>query len=159
MQKPYPHDFELFIWLEICILHMISEQIKSRSKCFLTVQVCQRQRIKHSLSYSSPYNLGKSVMHQVNCFFFEFWAKIPVVLRDTGVAKIPQNGCDRDRSLNRSKGKMGHFGISIHASDLSLSQPFWGILATLVYPDQLKPLSVNFWDHHRACFLEKNPKI
>ena len=30
---------------------------------------------------------------------------------------------------------MGHFGIGmhIHASGLSLSQPFWGILATLVY--------------------------
>ena len=35
----------------------------------------------------------------------------------------------------KGKNEMGHFGIGmhIHASDISLSQPFWGILATLVY--------------------------
>ena len=35
----------------------------------------------------------------------------------------------------KGKKEMGHFyiGMHIHASDLSLSQPFWGILATLVY--------------------------
>ena len=73
---------------------------------------------------------------------------------------MPQNGCDRDRSIAwiciwmpkcpifghnlvtdvkmphfKGEKEMGHFSIRIHihASDLSLSQPFWGILATLVY--------------------------
>ena len=49
-----------------------------------------------------------------------------------------QNGCDREVTcMNLSKGKkdMGQFDIGIHnyASDLSLSKPFWGILATPVY--------------------------
>ena len=37
--------------------------------------------------------------------------------------------------VTEGKSEMGHFGIGmhIHASGLSLSQPFWGILATLVY--------------------------
>ena len=35
----------------------------------------------------------------------------------------------------KGKNEIGHFGMRmhIHASDLSLSQPFWGILTTLVY--------------------------
>ena len=42
-----------------------------------------------------------------------------------------------DAKMSHFKGKkeMGHFGIGmrIHASGLSLSQPFWGILAILAY--------------------------
>ena len=39
-----------------------------------------------------------------------------------------------DAKMPHFEEKMGHFGISmyIHASGLSLSQPFWAILATLV---------------------------
>ena len=34
---------------------------------------------------------------------------------------------------------MGHFGISesVQSRDLSLSQPFWDILATMAYPHNL----------------------
>ena len=42
-----------------------------------------------------------------------------------------------DAKMPHFKGKkeMGHFGIGmhIHASGLSVTQPFWGILATRVY--------------------------
>ena len=70
---------------------------------------------------------------------------------------MPQNGCDRncmtkhtDAKMPHFKGEkeMGHFGIGmhIHASGLSLSQPFWGILATLVYFESLKIFeNFTFW--------------
>ena len=55
------------------------------------------------------------------------------------VAKIARNGCDRDRSQVLMTSPMpkylGYFGIGdvIDTRDLSLSQPFLAILATIAY--------------------------
>ena len=66
------------------------------------------------------------------------------------VAKIARNGCDRDRSrapimspmpkcpILKGKNYLGYFGIGedIDTRDLSLSQPFLAILATIAYENR-----------------------